>query len=54
MALGRKKLPVEEKKQEINPFVKKKVIDFIGKKECETIAVTAINKEYEKQLKKHQ
>lgn len=49
---GRKELPPEEKMTRIEPFVKKKKLDLIGKKECETIAVTAIDKEYEKLLKK--
>lgn len=48
---GRKELPPEEKMTRIEPFVKRKQIDLIGKKECETISVLAVNKEYEKRLK---
>jgi hypothetical protein len=45
---GRKKLPIDEKKIRIEPFIQKKVVDQLGKKECETIAVKAIDKEYVK------
>ena len=43
---GRKKLPIDEKKIRIEPFIQKKVVDQLGKKECELISVTAVNKEY--------
>ena len=48
---GRKQLPIEEKKIRIEPFIKKKIVDLIGKKECEKISVEAIEKEYKKQCK---
>lgn len=48
---GRKKIPIDEKRIRIEPFIQKKVVDFIGKKECEIIAVEAIEKEFKK-LKK--
>ena len=46
---GRKKIPLDEKRIRIEPFIQKKVVDLIGKKECETIAVEAIEKEFKKQ-----
>lgn len=48
MALGRNNLPPDEKKIRIDPFIQKKVVDLIGKKECEIIAVKAVLKEYNK------
>jgi len=45
---GRKKLPIDEKKIRIEPFIQKKVVDQLGKKECEIISVNAVNKEYVK------
>jgi hypothetical protein len=49
---GRKKLDPGEKKIRTESFIKKKVVDLVGKKECEEISVQAVNKEYEKLLKK--
>jgi hypothetical protein len=48
---GRKKIPIEEKRIRIEPFIQKKAVDLIGKKECEKIAVDAIEKEFKKQSK---
>lgn len=44
--MGRNKLPVGEKKSKVEVFVKEKMIKKIGRKECENIAVTAIEDEY--------
>ena len=49
---GRKKLDPEEKKIRIESFIKKKVVDLVGKQKCESLAVEVANKEYEKLLKK--
>lgn len=43
---GRKALPKEERKTRIEVFIQKKIVDQLGKKECELISVTAVNKEY--------
>lgn len=48
---GRRELDPGERKVRTEPFIKKKIVDFIGKKECEEISVRAVNKEYEKLLK---
>ena len=48
---GRKELPEDEKKIRLIPFIQKKIIDKLGRKECEKIAVEAVVAEYEK-LKK--
>lgn len=48
---GRKPLPEEEKKIRIEPFIKKKIVDQLGRKQCEEISVIAINKEYLKSRK---
>ena len=46
--MGRHKLPPEEIKTEArNIFVKRKVIDVIGKKECAKIGIDAITAHYE-------
>jgi len=45
---GRKELPEDEKKIRLIPFIQKKIIDKIGRKECEKIAVEAVVREYEK------
>lgn len=47
---GRKQLPIEEKKIRIEPFVKKKIVDLIGKKECEKLSVEAIGRSYRKRI----
>lgn len=44
--MGRKKLPVGEKKSKVEVFVKEKMIEKIGRKECENIAVAAVVDEY--------
>jgi hypothetical protein len=49
---GRKKLDPGEKKIRTESFIKKKVVDLVGKKECEEISVKAVNTHYEKLLKK--
>lgn len=48
---GRKKLPEGEGRIRLIPFIQKKIIDKLGRKECEKIAVEAVVSEYEK-LKK--
>jgi len=48
---GIKPLPEEEKRIRIEPFVKKKIVDKLGRKNCEGISVSAINKEYLKSLR---
>lgn len=48
---GRKELPEGEKKIRLIPFIQKKIIDELGRKECEKIAENAIIKAYN-ELKK--
>lgn len=43
---GRKELPEDEKKIRLIPFIQKKIIDKIGRKECEKIAIDAVIKAY--------
>lgn len=43
---GRKSLPEGEKKIRIDPFVKIKMVNKLGKKKCEDISVNAIEKEF--------
>ena len=45
---GRKELPEDERKIRLIPFIQKKIIDKLGRKECEKIAVEAVVAEYEK------
>ena len=45
---GRKELPEDERKIRLIPFIQKKIIDKLGRKECEKIAVEAVVMEYEK------
>lgn len=43
---GRKELPEDEKKIRLIPFIQKKIIDELGRKECEKIAAEAVVKAY--------
>ena len=45
---GRKELPEDERKIRLIPFIQKKIIDKLGRKECEKIEVEAVVAEYEK------
>lgn len=50
--MGRYSIDEQEKKKPFAASVKKKVIDKLGLLVCKEIAENAVNKEYEKQLKK--
>lgn len=50
--MPRKKLEPGEKLTPVGALVKEKIFDIIERLDCKEIAENAINKEYEKQLKK--
>lgn len=49
--MGKKPLPIEEKKVRVLLFVEPEIVQEMTKETCQTIGKEAIKKEYKKRLK---